>query len=216
MSIVSSTHHTLVPFKAGESKPLTGQRLCKVGYKNSKKEPAKYPSVCVSLPRLEDEQILNYKEALLPHLRSYLESVQDSIVRNLYESSEGNLSRVSTEEVGVPAIIGYLESAGSGHLKKEMIESWFDRSLKENLSVMIAEKLGTEDLESDQVLKHTKVYRDILSSLAGGKTVLTSVQIQGCKKALALSEDDDEMNKRLMQRLTAMETPKITEEMLEF
>lgn len=51
--------------------------------------------------------------------------------------------------------------------------------------------------------------------LAGGRTVLTPVQIRSCKTVIDVSEDDSGIGTKLMQRLTAMESPKPVAEFLE-
>lgn len=87
MSITN--RHSVVPFTAGESKPMTGQRLAKVGYKSTKKNPARFKSVCVSVPEIPENNIRSELDRLIPHVRTMLENAQDGIIRSLYESREG-------------------------------------------------------------------------------------------------------------------------------
>jgi hypothetical protein len=61
------------------------------------------------------------------------------------------------------------------------------------------------------VEKNVKNYRDILSMLAGGKTILTPQQIKGCRVVIDLSEDDSGIGEKLTKRLDAMEKPKTQE-----
>lgn len=218
-----STRHALKPFTAGD-KPLTGQRLAKVGYKTSKKTPAKFASVAVSVPQIDPAAINENVQRLLPYIGTMLENAQDGIIRSLYESAQGKCIDISDDDISVSACIGYLAAEAAGdRLTKESIESWFDSELSENLFASIAEKLKfvdsdggiTEDQEA-VVKKHLKIYRDVLSMLAGGKTILAEKQIAGCKNALALApNENDAMVARLNARLTAMQTPKSMEEMLE-
>lgn len=222
MSNVSNIH-SVVPFNAGD-KPLSGQRLAKVGYKSTKKNPAKYRSVAVSVPPIDKTVVSLSIDFLMPHIVSMLENAQDGLIRTLYEGADGALSQVSDEEISIPAIVGWLNAEAAGdRLTKERIESWFKAELFENLSAMIAEKLGylsgeselTEDQEKT-VEKHVKVYSDVLSMLAGGKTLLAEKQIKGCRNALALCADDsDPIAVRLNARLDAMEKKEKIEEMLE-
>jgi hypothetical protein len=211
-----SIAHTVVPFKAGD-KPLTGQRLAKVGYKPSKNNPAKYPSVAVSVPPIAVQAIHDNLTVLLPFIGTLLEDTQDKVIRSLYEAADGKLSHVTDDDISVRACIAYLSAERDGNrLTNEAIESWFDSVLSENLQAYIAEKLGFEDPNADQmkvVEKHTRIYRELLSSLAGGKTLLAEKQIKGCKNALALC-DDDGMSDRLLKRLESMEK-KATEDFLD-
>jgi len=62
------------------------------------------------------------------------------------------------------------------------------------------------DAQETTVQKHVRVYRDVLASLAGGKTMLAEKQIKGCRSALNLCPDaDDPMVSRLSARLDTME-----------
>lgn len=218
-----SQYHSVLPFNAGD-KPLSGQRLAKVGYKSSKKNPAKYRSVAVSVPFLPVSDIQDNLQALLPHIGTMLENAQDGLIRSLYEGADGTLSQVSDDEISIPAIIGWMSAEAAGdRLTKERIEAWFKSELLENLSAQIAEKLGylsgDGDLTAEQestVSRHVKVYMDVLSMLAGGKTLLADKQIKGCRNALALCPDDsDIIAVRLNARLDAMEKKEKIEEMLE-
>ncbi len=220
MSNVSSIHD-VVPFVAGKTEALTGQRLAKIGYKTTKNTPAKFPNVAVSVPYINPDDITGNIEALLPYIGNMLESVQDGIIRGLYEGKNGKLKTVSDADISVQACISYLEAEAAGdRLRKEHIEAWFDRVCTDNVFTLVAEKLGygEDDLTPEQIAtveKHVKVYRDILSMLAGGKTVLTPVQIRSCKVVVELSSDDSGIGSKLLARLSAMEKPKSLPELLD-
>ena len=218
MSNVSSVHD-IVPFVAGKTEALTGQRLAKVGYKSTKNNPAKFKSVAVSVPHIDPDHILENVKALLPYIGTMLEDTQDKIIRGLYETAEGSLKTIQDHEISVQACISFLEAEAAGdRLRKEHIESWFDRVCADNVFTLIAEKLGygdENDLTPEQtatVQKHVKVYRDILSMLSGGNVKLTPVQIKSCKTVIDVSEDDSGIGAKLMARLINMEKPpKVTE-----
>lgn len=217
MSITN--RHSVVPFTAGESKPMTGQRLAKVGYKSTKKNPARFKSVCVSVPEIPENNIRSELDRLIPHVRTMLENAQDGIIRSLYESREGNLSEVSDDEISVLSCIAFMDAEAAGdRLKKEHIENWFDAELSDSLFVLIAEKLGFNEPTENQtaeVQKHVRVYRQVLSMLAGGKTLLQPKQIQGCKTALALTDTDQGIGQKLLKRLEQMEKPVQIAELLD-
>jgi len=52
-----SNRHPLNPFTSGASQALAGQRLAKIGYKSSKTAPARYPSVCASIPPIDSAEV---------------------------------------------------------------------------------------------------------------------------------------------------------------
>ena len=214
MSIISNRHN-VNPFVAGKSEALTGQRLAKVGYKSSKANPAKYRSVCVSVPApiTPTEGELS---RLMPHILTMLENAQDGIIRSLYESSDGTMSSVSDDEISVSAICAYLDAESTGgRLTIEVVNSWFDSQVRDNLTVVIATKLGFDLSTPEQectVNKHVAGYRGLFASLSGGKTVLQPVQIAGIRRALEVSSVDDEISGKLMARLIQMEKkPNIAE-----
>ncbi len=216
MSNVSNVHD-VIPFVAGKTAPLSGQRLAKVGYKSTEKNPAKYKSVAVSLPMIPQADVSANINELMSYIVGMLEGVQDNVIRSLYENKGGKLSQVLDSDISVQACIAFLESEAAGdRLKKEHIESWFDRVAKENTFTLIAEKLGYtgDELTPEQVStveKHAKVYRDILSMLSGGRTVLTPVQIKSCRTVIEVSEDESGIGQKLLARLKAMESPKIVD-----
>ena len=215
MSIIG-TRHSLVLFTAGESKPASGQRLAKVGYKQTeamtKKGEVAPPSVCVSVPPVDPVQITANIDRLLPYIGTMIENAQDGIIRSLYESAGHALIAVDDADISVSACISYLAAEAAGdRLKKDVIEQWFDSEVAENLTVFLAEKLGFTELTADNmkvVDKHVAIYRGLIASLAGGKTILETKQINGCKKAISLSASADRIAQRLTDRLIAMETPK--------
>lgn len=210
-----STAHDVIPFISGKTNPLTDQRLCRVMYKDTKKSPAAHPSVAVSLPMIAHDDITTYGEQLIPFIKSMLESAQDRLVKNLYEESEGKLTAVTDGDVSIPALISFMEAESVGdRLKKDHIETWFDRVCADNVFVLVAEKLGFTDPNADQeavILKHVKTYRDILSMLAGGKTILTPQQIKGCKVVINASSDESGIGEKLITRLERMESAKIVD-----
>lgn len=215
MSVVSD-RHSIVTFKAGKTVPFEGQRLAKIGWKTTKKTKAPFANIAVSVPQVSELTITeNQNQRLRPFLMGLLESAQDSIIRSLYESSQGVLSTVSDADISIDSCIAFLEAEATGErLKKEHIESWFDAELSDNLFVVVAEKLGfnePSEAQEVQIRKHVQVYRDVLSMLAGGKTHLAPPQIKGCKSALSLVDCEDGIPAKLMKRLESMERVNMVE-----
>ena len=147
MSVISNVH-TLVPFVAGESKPLSEQRLAKVGFKETakmKKDGIKpLPSVCASVPTLAEEEIQGNISALLPHIRTMLEGTQDAIIRSLCEGSKGQRKEVRTEEISVQACIAFLAAQEAGsRISAESIAAWSSNGMAKDVSAaIIVDALG--------------------------------------------------------------------------
>ena len=222
MSVISN-RHTVNPFVAGKSAALSGQRLAKVGYKTTAKNPAKYPSICVSVPQIDtaNDPFLKFRQdgAFDSIIRVALENAQDGIVRSLYESSGGTLTAVSDDDIGIIQCLAFLDAeANGGRLTKEFLNAWFDNTMAENLTVVIADKLGFEELNEDQMVvveKHLKGYRDLYASLSGGKTVLEEKTVRGLIKALELSAVEDDTAQKLKNRLNGMLKKEKIEDLLE-
>ena len=218
MSHFPSTH-LVTAFDSAKSQALSGQRLAKIRYKTTAKQAAKFPSVCVSVPPLADSEIMDNLPALKVHIRAMLEQAQDGVIRSLYEAAGGNLTSVQDSDISVAACIGYLNAeAEGGRLTKETIEAWFDSSLAEYVTALIAEKLGYDGaLTGEQeatIGKHVKGYKDMYSALAGGKTMYQPNQIASLRKVLGLV-DTDELATKLDARLAGMLSKPKMEDLLE-
>lgn len=216
-----STRHNVNIFTAGKSQPLTGQRLAKIGFKKSKNQTNPLKSVCVSVPPIEMEAC--WDEAYIPQfqkiVQTALENAQDGIIRSLYESSGGNLTSVSNEEISIPACLAFIESEmNGGRMTKEMIVAWFNSELRDNLTVTFADKLGFSELTPENqatIDKHVNAYRDLFASLAGGKTILEEKQILSLKRALELTSGENEIEEKLTARLDGMLKKEKIEDLLE-
>lgn len=218
MSIIGN-RHSITKFIAGESKPQNGQRLAKVGYKTTAKQVAKFPSICVSVPHPDVQEIKENVDSLIPYIGQLVMDTQDAIIRSLYESSDGALSGVNDSDISISQVIAYLsaEQAG-GRLTAEYLNDWFTANVQDNLFVVIATKLGFHDIteaNSPVIEKHVKVYRELIKSLSGGKTLLTPQQIGGIRRALEVSSVDDETSVKLEARLKQMENKPKLSDMLE-
>jgi len=209
MSLVFN-RHSIVPFVSGETKAASGQRLAKVGYKSTKQNPAKFPSVAVSVPRLEWSQVEPNMRALMVHIGTMLENAQDGIIRSRYEASGGSLDVVSDADISVLACAAFLVSEAEGdRLTKVTLESWFDSAAAETVFVLMAEKLGftatdPSPAQSVRIAQSVSAYRGVISSLAGGKTMLEPKVIGNLRTVLDVL-DTDEITIRLDARLSAME-----------
>jgi hypothetical protein len=205
-----STRHNIVKFESGKSQAFTGQRLAKVGYKTTKQTKAKFDSVCVSLPKIEEQTILDNSHRLVPYIRNLLETAQDGIIRSLYETSGGLLSSIDDSELSIDSILGFLSAeSNGGRLTKEVIADWFVQHVQDNLTVVVAEKLGFQELtetEMDVVNKQLNMFSGLAQSLAAGTTVLSAQQKTGLRKIIDLANDaGQKVSDALTARLDAMD-----------
>lgn len=219
MSAISSRHQ-VIPFIAGKTAPFAEQRLSKVGYKTTSKTPAKYPSICASVPKIRADWITEQNvKRLEDQIKNLLQDAQDGILKSLYESSDGTLSGINDSDISFDACVNFMNAELAGDkLTIESINQWFDSQVKDNLTIVIAERLkfdlSTPEQESE-VSQYVKGYRGLIASLSGNKTILQPVQIAGLKRALDISSVEDEMSKKLYARLDSMGKKPVLSELLD-
>lgn len=214
-----STRHSVVPFIAGKSQAMNGQRLSKVGYKTTEKQKAKFPSVCASVPMIASSEILANSEALIPYVKTLLEDAQDKILKSLYESSDGTLLSVGDDDLSISSILAFLESESTGgRLTKDVVSKWFDSTIAENLTVVLADKLGFSELtdENEKVIgKHLNGFKELIALIPSGKAMLTPVQMKSCKTALSLDTEESDIGRQILAKIEMMEKKPVIADLLE-
>lgn len=208
-----SNRHNVNPFVAGKSQPLTGQRLSKITFNKTKNNPNPLPSVCVSIPQIQPGE---YRPEYTAIIRTALENAQDGIIKSLYESCDGALTNVSDDDISIDACLAYLSAGGVGKLSAEKINAWFDIALKDNATVLIAEKLGFQEMTPDQcatIEKHLNGYRGLFAMLASKEPVFNQKQLKGMRTFIEVSSIEDAMHAKLSAKITELQP---IEEVLEF
>jgi hypothetical protein len=222
MSIISN-RHTVNPFVAGKSEPLTGQRLARVGYKKTKDNPNPLPSICVSVPPVDQTAITgDILAGLMPSIVSMVHDAQDGIIRVMNDSSGGTLTAVSDDDISLAAVVSFLAAKNAGErLSADSIGAWFTRYVEDNLSVVVADKLGFDDItpeNQETIDKHTKVYADICAMLAGKNLMRNSLsekQKNAVKICVKIAADDNGIGEKLTQKLVELEKKVEVADMLE-
>ena len=208
-----SNRHTVNPFVAGKSEPLSGQRLARVGYKKTKENPNPLPSICVSIPPVDAAQIQGAILAgLMPSIVQLVEDAQDGIIRAANDSSGGTLTTVTDEMICLESVVAFLSAKQAGErLSAESIAAWFSAKVEDNLSVLVADKLGFSDITEDNqpvIDKHVKVYGDICGMLAGKnltRNSLSESQKRTIRTCVKISEDDSGIGAKLIAKLEELE-----------
>lgn len=80
MSIVSNTTHDFIKLDK-DAKPMAGQRLIRLIAKGENKHPNLSESLCVSVPRVTQDEVADCIDRLLPHIVGMVQDAQDKIVR---------------------------------------------------------------------------------------------------------------------------------------
>ena len=213
MSLTSSTH-IFVPFDSKKLEAFTGQRLSKIGYKQTAEMTAKgekaRQSICVSLPPLRAEDIKqDHYILLMPHILNMLEDAQDGVVRKLYEAGKTD---VRDDQLTIQALANYLNEANAGRrMTKESIIAWTESSgLADALRLRFAELLGVSDVPTPEdearVEMQVKSYKEKFAGLAGTKTYYDLPVAQNLLKALSVGEitEDDAFGAVFTARLQEM------------
>jgi hypothetical protein len=205
MSNISS-RHSVVPFVAGKTLALSGQRLAKIGYKHRTQDANNLKSVAVSVPYLQASDVVDNLNALLPHIGDMLENVQDKIIRSLYESTGGVLSSVGNEEISVAQCVSYLNAQREGdRLTKEAISAWFEENLAENLATFI--KTKNPVLTDVMIEERCKAFSTLLQSLSGGRTQIEEKFLKNAEFAIAqAAENTSGIEEKLLQRIANIRT----------
>jgi len=213
-----STRHNVIPFIAGKSAALAGQKIIKAGYKSTKDKatkktiPAKYVSVYASVPKITVETITERAADLSEFLIEMLDNAQAGILKSLYESSNGTLSSIADEELDIDSCIAFMAAESEGRMTKVFLETWFDENVSENFTVVLADRLGFDDMNTEQMItinQHLAGYKGMFSALSGGKTTYTEAQVNNLLRVLEVSSVDDAISAKLEKKLNKMLVPKV-------
>ena len=218
-----SNRHTVNPFVAGKSEPLSGQRLARVGYKKTKDNPNPLPSICVSVPPVDQTAITgDILAGLMPSIVQMVCDAQDGIIRVMNDSSGGTLTAVTDEDISLNAVVSFLAAKTVGErLSADSIGAWFTRYVEDNLSVVVADQLKFTDITEDNqpvIDQHTKVYLDICQLIAGKNLTRNSFSAQqkrAMKICVKLASDDNGIGAKITEKLAELEKKVDITEMLE-
>lgn len=216
MSNVSNTH-SVIPFVAGESEALSGQRLIKIRFNETKKKAAEFPSVCVSVPPVPMDWVSDTR--FHPYFVECLEKIQDNVAKSLYVSRKGKMEYLSDSDIGPDALVGYLvaESASS-RVSADSVGAWFDTYVKDGLMVRIAEILryiptdadgDSIELSEDQIdTIEAKIlpYRNIFQLIASKEIQYSPEQkhaINRCFELASINPSDSPMGSKIWEKYQA-------------
>jgi hypothetical protein len=217
MSNISNQHPFQAYASSGKEKSvaLSGQRLLVVRYRKTEGKAAVRNSVCASVPTLTRDEVIPHIDALMPHVISMIQSVQDSIGREGYEAGS---TYVSTESISVSSCLAYLTQQAAGErLTADVIREWFSSELQDILMLAFAEKMGLSDAPTDEETHKLgqilNVYRDKFASMAGGRTMFDAGTRAKLSRALELIDCSEGIGAKLQAKLQAMNNVNV-EEML--
>lgn len=196
MSNVSNVHQ----FKPLDknSAALSGQRLIRLIAKKDKND--KYQSenlqgsMCVSVPLVTQEQVVDVIEKLIPHVVGLVQDAQDKIVREW--RIEHGRNEIPESAFDVNACIAWLDDNATGdRVTKEYLQEWFMADYAETAKRFITQAMGGT-VSDDIVSAKTHVLRDMFAGWSSGKY---SPNIPQCKAMVRFVEFSGDTDGRLAQ-----------------
>ena len=143
----------------------------------------------------------------MPYVVGFFLDKEEAMIKE--EHKKGVLN-VHTDSLSIDKIIEFLESTETtGRLNKEMIEQWFDDSIKDNLAELFAVKMGLDSDSSEADLHRLEqvlaAYRLKLSGLASPKV---SMKEEDCLALIKVIEKADNekslLGVRFIKKLTEL------------
>lgn len=169
MSIISNTHQFNKLEK--NSTALSGQRLVRLIAKANR--DGKYASehlnesLCVSIPRISDESIVNVIDRLIPHIVRMCEDAQDKIIRE-YRIESGR-NEVMESVFDIDAVVGFLAADAAGdRVTKEYLAEWFATSYA-GVATEWIKTISGGNMNDELIETKCSVLRDMFAGWASPK-----------------------------------------------
>lgn len=169
MSNISNVHTFEILDK--DSKPLTGQRLIRLIAKSDRdgkyKSENLTSSMCVSVPYVREEDVVNVIDKLIPHVIALVQDTQDKLAREFRIQYGRN--ELPQSAIDMNAVITYLdENAAGDRVTKEYLQEWFISSYATVAAEWITAVAGG-NVSADVVEKKVSVLCDMFSGWASPK-----------------------------------------------
>lgn len=168
MSIVSTTH-SFVKLERNTA-PLHGQRLSRLIAKADRN--GKYPSdnlvesLAVSIPIVSDMEVVDAIDTLLPHVKGWIQGVQDALIREF--RIEHGRNEVPEDAFSVAACVAWLDDNAKGdRVTKEYLAEWFAENYADKCAAWIHSI--APGMAEDTVSAKVAVMRDMISAWASPK-----------------------------------------------
>jgi len=169
MSNVSNTHQFQSLDK--NSKPLSGQRLVRLIAKADKNgnypSPNLSSSLCVSVPHVGQDDIVQSIDRLVPHIVGMVKDTQDKIIREW--RIENGRDEIPEETFSVDNCIAWLDANAAGdRVTVEYLAEWFADTYGAIAGEWIAAQLKVSATDT-AVSQKVAVLRDMFAGWASPK-----------------------------------------------
>jgi len=175
--------------------PKTGKKIAENSY------------IRVPCDHITEDLIAERIAELAPYFVSYLQSVEDVIIKEAHKNGQTNFHIPS---LGLDKILEVLEeSEVSGRFTKEGLEAWFDKEIRENLETLVFVKMGLDENSNEADLHKLGViinaYKVKFCSLASPKVVLKEEDCLALMNVIAKCDENESLvGKKLKVKLEGM------------
>lgn len=213
MSHISATHHKVVTLEKG-LKPFEQNTLLRCISKGKKSTDGLTESKAVSVPIINDAELIERSSELLPILRAEIHSIREGLARKLIVSGS---TEITTESINLDACIVDMIANGtsSGRMTTEKMQAWFTENYAESAMEFICKlvRFDMASLSEEQtkvVLNKANSLRDIFAQFASGKF---QPAIPVCKMILGFGSFlSDNLDVRMSEILKKTEAAKQEQE----
>lgn len=190
---------------------IEGYRIVKCLYKAaSKSKPAEHSNSYIRVPdHITEQAIVDNIATLVPYFVGWMQEQENVIIKEQHKSG---VSTIEPSSLSIGAILAHLEATATGsRLNGEMIAAWFADSMRDNLAIAFAEKIGITDEPTEAQLTKLEAilstYEGKYKSLASGKTAYRKEEAELLQRALEVTQAKDTLiGTRFYNRLEAMKT----------
>lgn len=198
------------------AKPATpADRLVVIRFKEKKGSATpKSPSYCVSIP---DTEVFCTDELLNKLATSAFQQLQDDIIRERVETFLEDSSirkEINALEVNETAVSLYFDRvATSGRLSKDLLASWFDETLAEELAIALLNAVPSLNKDEKKLAEAIEGHKKHICNLASPRANMPISLASQLKKAVLLAkEEDGKIKPTLLSKLDAfINPPKVNE-----
>ena len=197
-------------FQAYDSKnapsAATNGRIVAACYRAVEGQEAKRPNSYIEIMDVTEDAIKARLEDFLPHFVSYVADVQDKLIKAVH--SAGN-DTISIDAYSLVAVLDHLDSTNTVKLDRSTIYSWFDDSVKDNLTAAIAVKVNPDiDSLTDEQLStindQVSAYRQQFGALGGNTSFMDDTK-NALLRAIEVTEaNQDRTGRTVKAKLEAM------------
>lgn len=171
-----------------DSKALPEQRLVRLIAKGKNKSANLSESMCVSVPVLTQEHVIDKIDQLMPYVVGWLQDVQDKVIRE-YRVTSG-ASEVHESIFDVDHCVEYLANSGNGKFTKEYMQEWFMEDYGDVAREWIIARFGTlgkTNVSDNVITSKVNVLRDVIAGWSAGGRYKPS--LPQCKMMAAFAGD---------------------------